>query len=340
MSDRVSAFDVIRQEGPKWWNDPQQKDLRETLGMMVPQSPAELGTEMVLGPFGKAIKLGGLALAGAGYSPDAEAGILPMLARQGTRLSTEAQKKIDELLTLFNNFKIGRKQFYEDTGGIPLTNKKQDIVVPIESGKLHTGAANQTWQDRSLKGLPAAVKLRELYDNPTLQKHFPDIFDVPVVLADDFLVPSKFTPPGEYRGVHRGYEPALGGLEAIWLRKNPTHLIELNDIWPQLRGKYSLLEHEIYHALQTRGGMSTDYAKRLEDLPWKSRLDEIAASIGAQRGVSPETMIEQFDEVLGKIPRPSFKTERKLKPTGVDVDLAMKYFNGLSPSELQSVVTP
>ena len=53
MGNPVSAWDSlvrIGEELPKWWMDPQQKDLRDTLGYVVPQSPAELGLMIATGP--------------------------------------------------------------------------------------------------------------------------------------------------------------------------------------------------------------------------------------------------------------------------------------------------
>jgi hypothetical protein len=69
----AGALEVIREELPKWWNHPQQKDFRDTLGMLVPQSPAELGATVMMGPLGKMAKVAGGALAASTYSPDAEA---------------------------------------------------------------------------------------------------------------------------------------------------------------------------------------------------------------------------------------------------------------------------
>ena len=40
MGNPVSAWDSLARIGeelPKWWMDPQQKDLRDTLGYIVPQ---------------------------------------------------------------------------------------------------------------------------------------------------------------------------------------------------------------------------------------------------------------------------------------------------------------
>ena len=317
MGNPVSAWDSLARIGeelPKWWMDPQQKDLRDTLGYIVPQSPAEVGLMMATGPLGKMAKTAGATLAATTYSPDAEAGLVPMLARQGTKLSASASKKLSELLDLFDKAKVGRKQVYEETGGIPLTTRKQDVLSVIPDGEFIKQPPNLEFMDRMHANLPYATTADKLYRNPTLFSGFPELKKTPVVLAPKEHVPLSNTTltSEDSRGIYRFSDDKLGGLQSIWLRETPSSKQQLSSHWKDIDGEYSLFEHELFHPLQSLGRMSTDYSASLTSpLPWKSRLDEVVASIGAQRNTSPEKLIEQLDTVLGKLPRPSFSREKK-----------------------------
>jgi hypothetical protein len=98
-----NGWGVIKNEAPKWWKDvgaeqievedPEQKSvmrsgapyrqptkleanpatLKTAYEMAVPQDAADLGLMVATGPFGKAAKMGGAALAGLGYAGEAEA---------------------------------------------------------------------------------------------------------------------------------------------------------------------------------------------------------------------------------------------------------------------------
>lgn len=78
---RVSALDVISNELPKWWRDTQQKDLRDTLSMIIPTTPEDIAATAAFGPFGGLTRKAGLAALGAMYSPELEAGTLDMLRK-------------------------------------------------------------------------------------------------------------------------------------------------------------------------------------------------------------------------------------------------------------------
>ena len=69
----VSAWDVISQQLPQWWADPQTKDLREGIQAVVPTTPLDLGMMMLGGPTGGMAKKVGAGLMAAGTG-DAEAG--------------------------------------------------------------------------------------------------------------------------------------------------------------------------------------------------------------------------------------------------------------------------
>lgn len=72
----MGAWNVIREELPKFLNEDQAEGFRGVLSALVPQDLTDVGLMVAGGPFGKLAKMGGLALAGAAYSPEAEAGKL------------------------------------------------------------------------------------------------------------------------------------------------------------------------------------------------------------------------------------------------------------------------
>lgn len=66
---------AMRTQSEQGFPEASRKLLHGTGEFLVPTTPEDIGLTMALGPFGKAVKAGGLALAGLGYSPEAEAGI-------------------------------------------------------------------------------------------------------------------------------------------------------------------------------------------------------------------------------------------------------------------------
>lgn len=98
MAGRANAFDVISSELPKWWNDPNQEDLRDVASMVIPQDSSDLALSVLGGPFGRGAKMGAAAFGAAAYSPDAEAGgggALRLL-RRALRNSPEWSKRMLE----------------------------------------------------------------------------------------------------------------------------------------------------------------------------------------------------------------------------------------------------
>jgi len=80
LSKRVSAFDVIREQLPRWWRE--QRELGDQTGAVslpdvvesfVPQTPSDVALTVAGGPVGSMVRAGALGLAGATYAPDAEA---------------------------------------------------------------------------------------------------------------------------------------------------------------------------------------------------------------------------------------------------------------------------
>ena len=80
--DRISAtpaegaFGIIRKQLPEFLKEKHAEDLVDVVSTFVPQDLVDVGLGLATGPFGKATRLGGLALAGMGYAPEVEAGTL------------------------------------------------------------------------------------------------------------------------------------------------------------------------------------------------------------------------------------------------------------------------
>lgn len=67
------ALEVIRRHLPEFFDEHHAAEFRDTMGALIPTTPEDIGVALATGPFGRAAKLGGLALAGMGYSPDVQA---------------------------------------------------------------------------------------------------------------------------------------------------------------------------------------------------------------------------------------------------------------------------
>ncbi len=73
------ALSLIAEQLPKWWSDPQTADLRQGVGMVVPQDAVDAGMMLLGGPGGKLARKVGAGLIAGGASTDANAGIYSTL---------------------------------------------------------------------------------------------------------------------------------------------------------------------------------------------------------------------------------------------------------------------
>lgn len=71
---------IIRQELPKFLSEPHAEDFVDTMSMIVPTTLEDVGLGMAFGPFSKAVKMGGAALAGMSYTPEAQAASGPLMS--------------------------------------------------------------------------------------------------------------------------------------------------------------------------------------------------------------------------------------------------------------------
>lgn len=69
------AFQVIREQLPRFFEEPHTEAMRNVASMFFPQEPADLFLDVALAPVGKAKRLGALALAGMSHSPESDAGV-------------------------------------------------------------------------------------------------------------------------------------------------------------------------------------------------------------------------------------------------------------------------
>lgn len=129
-----NAGGVLKQELPKFLNEDQAEGLKGVLKAVVPQDAADVGLSLMTGPFGKAAKLGGAALASSTYSPDAEAGgvsksvgwLLKYLREQGLagKEATQAVRNIQSATRA-----TGNEHFWPGYGDKLLTSSSAEHVA-------------------------------------------------------------------------------------------------------------------------------------------------------------------------------------------------------------------
>lgn len=81
----MGALDIIREQLPKFLEEDQAEGFKGVLDTVLPQDLTDVALMIAGGPWGKAIKAGGLALAGASYSPEAEAARFPWMTMSKIR---------------------------------------------------------------------------------------------------------------------------------------------------------------------------------------------------------------------------------------------------------------
>jgi len=109
----MGALGIIRKELPKFLQEDQAEGFRNVMGAILPQDLTDVGLMAMTGPGGKLAKLGGLALAGASYSPDAEAGGVGPLLKLMRRLTSE-QASLDDMRDLFYKYVKPRGEGSQD----------------------------------------------------------------------------------------------------------------------------------------------------------------------------------------------------------------------------------
>lgn len=294
---------------------------------IIPQDVLDVGLYAV--PFGgKVAKLGiGATLAGTGG--DAQAGVLLPALQRLKEVVPEVLSKLKRGAT--------REDIYDEYGTIPITKRSADLFdympSPTESIKL-----------RDLPETARAVPLSDVLDFPQLYTARPDVKDMTVILGPRGGSPLLNIERGRYsNAVPGGILPRSGapettaGLEAIWLHEPPTQVSNLHSRWG-IPNTYNILEHELNHALQARGRASgSSLYEAGKEVPWRNRLHEITASLGAQN-IPPEKLIRHLDTVLplkGIDPH----TLQTMRPAAIGGErsrhAARSFFNRLAPEEVE-----
>lgn len=294
------ALSIIAEQLPKWWNDPGSEGLKGTVETMIPQDAIDLGLMVAGGPGGKLARKAGVALMGAGASTDAQAGnIIPAVL-------TGMKKFLPELMVDLRKG-ASRSELMQKYGMFPLTHNAVDVVEHLPtpgSARVLDKTLLARMSDPAFSNPQArAISLGELLNHPELYAKVPDLKGLTVAqlrglrtaAAGEYSLKS----PGSLLPKSGRHEPGADtGLEMIVTGANPferhpitPHFADVTPLSGLERGDYSLLDHEVNHALQARARGS------VTDGPWETRLHEVNASLGAQ-DIPTDTLIQQLDEVF------------------------------------------
>lgn len=294
------AFSIIAEQLPKWWKEPSSEGLKGTVETMIPQDAVDLGLMVAGGPGGKLARKAGVALMGAGASTDAEAGnIIPAVL-------TGMKKFLPELMVDLRKG-ASRSELMQKYGVFPLTHNAVDVVEHLPtpgSARVLDKTLLARMSDPTFSNPQArAISLGELLNHPELYAKVPDLKGLTVAqlrglrtaAAGEYSLKS----PGSLLPKSGRHEPGADtGLEMIVTGANPferhpitPHFADVTPLSGLERGDYSLLDHEVNHALQARARGS------VTDGPWETRLHEVNASLGAQ-DIPTDTLIQQLDEVF------------------------------------------
>lgn len=77
----VSPFRVIREELPRFLNEPHAAEFKEVMGSLIPQTPSEVAMEVAFAPISKPARLASIAASALTYSPEAEGAPLSKIAK-------------------------------------------------------------------------------------------------------------------------------------------------------------------------------------------------------------------------------------------------------------------
>lgn len=77
----LSPLRIIREELPRFLNEPHAADFREVISALVPQTPSELAMEVAFSPLSKPARLASLAASALAHSPEAEGAPLAKIAK-------------------------------------------------------------------------------------------------------------------------------------------------------------------------------------------------------------------------------------------------------------------
>ena len=77
----VSPFRVIREELPRFLNEPHAAEFKEVMGSLLPSTPSEVAMEVAFAPLSKPARLASIAASALTHSPEAEGAPLSKIAK-------------------------------------------------------------------------------------------------------------------------------------------------------------------------------------------------------------------------------------------------------------------
>lgn len=231
-----SPLQIIRQELPKFLREDHAQDFVDTASLVVPTTPEDVGLGMLFGPFSKPIRAGGLAIAGMGYSPEAEGAFVGSGARIGQKLLNRAKE-------LWSTNKPN-KDVWSETGWFKGPDGMWRREIPDNDMEFRLDFDNiaksprglREQRDMPLGGLLRHSRLTDAY--PSLMgKYRADIIRYPDWLPDSSTGGSQKPP---YAG-NRFIKGTPGNIE-IRAKTLPDAL--------------DTMVHELQHAIQSYEGMA------------------------------------------------------------------------------------
>jgi hypothetical protein len=145
-------FSVMKQELPRFMDEPQAEGFKGVLNAVVPQDLTDVGLMLATGATGKVAKLGGAALAGLSYSPEAEAGATGSLIKALRTFPFQKHLPADTLQMLRSLVSKSR-----ETGN--------EVFHPGYGQQLYTSGASD------LVNIPEHVRTNMMLQKPAMHTH-------------------------------------------------------------------------------------------------------------------------------------------------------------------------
>lgn len=250
-----SALEIIRQELPKFLNEPHAEGFKGTMEALIPMTPEDIGLAAALGPAGRvpgALRKAGAALAAAGYTPEADAAFVGQMAKLAPNLLQRAKELIGKGAT--------SRQIWDETKWFTGPEGKLRYEIPDNDLRFRVDLDNMPRSERFLKE-QVDVPLMGILSHPALQKAYPQIgrdYRGELLKLEDWL------PDNAESGLHAAPMPGSRSHAATPGR------IEIRTRSPQ--GGLSTAVHELQHAIQSYEGFPS--GGRVQDFYSKDALEQ------------------------------------------------------------------
>lgn len=140
-----SPLQIIREELPRFLNEPHAADFREVISALVPQSPSELAMEVAFSPISKPARLASLASSALTHSPEAEGAPLSRLARwyddavsQILKRRTHDAGEPERLYSMIQDMPHMAEIFSPDAAAELLVRHPDGFVKPLTPGEFRS----------------------------------------------------------------------------------------------------------------------------------------------------------------------------------------------------------